>query len=54
MKYYCLAALIWILEIIMFTSIIFIPMVIYLRVRYDWFEEPFGTAEWLLELGEDE
>lgn len=44
MKYYYLAALTWILEILMFGLIITIPAIIYLRIFNDWFEMPFWRA----------
>lgn len=46
MKFYFLAFLIWILEIVMFASIVLIPVVMYLRDNYDWFERPFNEASY--------
>lgn len=45
MKWYYLAILIWILEILMFISIIFIPAVMYLRDYHWWFNSPFLIAK---------
>ena len=42
--YMYLAGLIWLLEILMFASIILIPLVIYLRFQYRFFEKPFEEA----------
>lgn len=39
-----LALLTWILEIAMFASIIFIPIIIKLRWDSNWFRKPFETA----------
>ena len=44
MKWYYLALLTWILEIIMFISIVLIPVCIYLRDSHDWWETPFSEA----------
>ena len=44
MKWYCLAFLICIIEILMFASIILIPVVMYLRDECEWFEHPFIKA----------
>ena len=44
MKWYYLALLTWILEIIMFASIILIPVCIYLRDLRDWWDKPFINA----------
>ena len=46
MKWYYLAFLICILEIIMIATIVLIPLVRYLRDYYDWFEKPFEMAFW--------
>lgn len=46
MKWYFLALLIWLLETIMFVSVILIPVIMYLRDNYEWFEKPFNTAYW--------
>lgn len=45
MKWYYLAALIWLLRILMFVSIIFIPAVIYLINHNWWFYNPFFAAD---------
>ena len=42
--HYYLALLIWILEIIMFASIILLPVVVWLRDNYDAFKVPFVCA----------
>lgn len=44
MKWYYLALLTWILKIILWVSIVGIPMEIYLRDNYEWFEDPFYEA----------
>ena len=44
MIWYYLAFLTWILEIILFISIIGIPVVLYLRDNNDWFAQPFAEA----------
>lgn len=44
MRYYFLAFVIWILEIVMFATIILIPVAMYLRDSYVWFDAPFGQA----------
>lgn len=50
MKWYYLALLIWIAEILMFASIVLLPVAIYLRNNNDWWENPFEEAHyaWLL------
>ena len=45
MKWYYLALLIWIAEIIMFASIILIPVVMYLRRWCIWWDRPFTEAD---------
>lgn len=45
MRFYYLALLTWIAEILMFASIIFIPVVLFLRNKYLWFIRPFEEAE---------
>jgi hypothetical protein len=45
MKWYFLAFLVWIIEILMFASIILIPFVMYLRNETEWFEHPFAKAD---------
>ena len=44
MKWYYLATLTWLLEILMFTLIITIPAILYLREFNDWFGSPFRSA----------
>lgn len=45
MKWYFLAFLVWIIEILMFASIILIPFVMYLRNETEWFARPFAKAD---------
>ena len=51
MIWYYLAFLILILEIILFISIIGIPVVLYLRDHNDWFSHPFNEAYCSIERG---
>ena len=44
MKYYFLALLVWIVMIIMFLTIILIPVVMHLRDNNEWFASPFSKA----------
>lgn len=51
MKWYYLALLIWILKIILWVSILGIPIEIYISNNSEWFEKPFCEAEWKHLLG---
>jgi len=42
--HYYLALLIWVLEIIMFASIVLLPLVVWLRDNFDAFKVPFCCA----------
>lgn len=44
MRWYYLALLTWIFKIILFVSIVGIPIEIYLSDSSDWFEKPFNEA----------
>ena len=44
MKYYFLAFMIWIVLIILCLTIIRIPIAIYLKSHFDWFDAPFEMA----------
>ena len=44
--FYYLALLTWILEIIMFASIVLIPIVLILREESDWWQKPFEEASY--------
>ena len=46
MKWYYLALLTWVLKIIMFLSIILIPVCKYSEDTYEWWDRPFGKALW--------
>lgn len=46
MRWYWLALLIWFIEILMFVSILLIPVVVYARDNNDWFHAPFRNAWW--------
>lgn len=46
MRWYYLALLIYIAEIIMFASVVLIPLVMYLRDAEDWWKSPFTEARW--------
>ena len=46
MRWYYLALLICIVEIIMFASIILIPVAWCLREDFDWWSAPFYEARW--------
>lgn len=45
MRFFILAFFIWVLEIIMFASVVFIPLCLHLRGRYIEFGEPFFCAD---------
>ena len=44
MKWYILAFLVWLLEILLCATIILIPICWCLRNRYDWFYAPLESA----------
>lgn len=43
-KYFYISLLCWIVLIILYVSIIFIPVALALKVNTDWFDEPFNEA----------
>ena len=44
MKWYYLASLIWVTRLLLFVTIIGIPLVMYLMDNNEWFEAPFNCA----------
>ena len=45
MKLMLIATLTWVLELVMFISIVFVPLCLYLRRKYWEFAEPFSCAK---------